>query len=183
MVFALSTENSIVLGAVGAVFIVFALVSSFVLPARNPNFPGKSGLRWYLPLTVAFFIAMMAAVIVFGVEEEHAEAEHTPPGVTQPAEGEGEGTGAGGFTGGDATAGKAIFTSAGCNACHVLAAAGATGIVGPDLDEAKAAEPIVIDRVVNGKGTMPAFKDSLSEQEISDVVAFVVESTHGGESP
>ena len=32
-------------------------------------------------------------------------------------------------------AGKAVFTgSAGCSACHTLAAAGATGTVGPDLD-------------------------------------------------
>jgi len=33
-----------------------------------------------------------------------------------------------------AAAGKAVFTSAGCSACHTLAAAGATGNVGPDLD-------------------------------------------------
>jgi cytochrome c oxidase subunit II len=31
-------------------------------------------------------------------------------------------------------AGKAVFTSAGCSSCHTLAAAGATGTVGPDLD-------------------------------------------------
>jgi cytochrome c oxidase subunit 2 len=35
-----------------------------------------------------------------------------------------------------AAAGKAVFTgSAGCTACHTLAAAGATGTVGPDLDK------------------------------------------------
>ncbi len=34
-----------------------------------------------------------------------------------------------------AAAGKAVFTgSAGCSSCHTLAAAGATGTVGPDLD-------------------------------------------------
>jgi len=33
-----------------------------------------------------------------------------------------------------AAAGKAVFTSAGCSACHTLAAAGATGTIGPDLD-------------------------------------------------
>jgi mono/diheme cytochrome c family protein len=32
------------------------------------------------------------------------------------------------------TAGKATFTSAGCAGCHTLAAAGATGTVGPNLD-------------------------------------------------
>ena len=35
-----------------------------------------------------------------------------------------------------AAAGKAVFTgSAGCTACHTLAAAGATGTIGPDLDK------------------------------------------------
>jgi len=33
-----------------------------------------------------------------------------------------------------AAAGKALFTSAGCSGCHTLAAAGATGTIGPDLD-------------------------------------------------
>jgi mono/diheme cytochrome c family protein len=32
------------------------------------------------------------------------------------------------------TAGKSIFTSAGCAGCHTLAAAGATGTIGPNLD-------------------------------------------------
>jgi cytochrome c oxidase subunit 2 len=30
--------------------------------------------------------------------------------------------------------GKAVFTTAGCSSCHTLAAAGATGTIGPDLD-------------------------------------------------
>jgi cytochrome c oxidase subunit 2 len=35
-----------------------------------------------------------------------------------------------------AAAGKAVFTgSAGCTGCHTLAAAGATGTIGPDLDK------------------------------------------------
>ena len=32
------------------IFIVFALLSSFVLPAPRSEFPGKKGLRWYIPL-------------------------------------------------------------------------------------------------------------------------------------
>ena len=31
----------------------------------------------------------------------------------------------------------------------------------------------VIDRATNGKGVMPPFKDSLSEQQIQDVAAYV----------
>ena len=35
-----------------------------------------------------------------------------------------------------ATDGKGIFTEAGCAMCHTLAAAGATGTAGPNLDYA-----------------------------------------------
>ena len=58
------------------------------------------------------------------------------------------------------TDGKAIFTSAGCASCHTLKAAGATGTVGPNLDQSKIDEAGAIQQVENGGGVMPAFKDS-----------------------
>ena len=70
-------------------------------------------------------------------------------------------------------AGKAIFTSAGCVSCHTLADAGATGTVGPNLDQKKPPADLVVDRVTNGKGVMPSFKDQLTEQQIKDVAAYV----------
>ena len=76
-------------------------------------------------------------------------------------------------------AGKKVFESAGCVSCHTLADAGATGTVGPNLDEAKPPHALVIMRVTNGKGAMPPFKDSLSEQQINDVAAYVVQATSG----
>ena len=79
----------------------------------------------------------------------------------------------GGGGGGNAEAGKEVFASAGCVSCHTLADAGATGTVGPNLDEAKPDEALVVDRVTNGAGAMPPFKDSLSEQQINDVAAYV----------
>lgn len=39
------------------------------------------------------------------------------------------------WTGGNAAAGKAVFVSADCGACHIFTAAHATGTVGPDLDK------------------------------------------------
>jgi cytochrome c553 len=86
--------------------------------------------------------------------------------------GGGETTGGGGG-GGDAEAGKEVFASAGCASCHTLADAGSTGTVGPNLDEAKPDAALVTDRVTNGAGAMPAFKDQLSEQQIADVAAYV----------
>ncbi len=69
--------------------------------------------------------------------------------------------------------GKAIFASAGCSSCHTLAAAGASGNVGPNLDQAKPAKELVIDRVTNGKGVMPSFSDSLTPDEIAAVAEYV----------
>jgi len=80
---------------------------------------------------------------------------------------------------GDAAAGKATFTKAGCTGCHTLKAAGATGTVGPNLDQVKPDYRLATSRVTNGKGVMPSFKGQLSDQEIANVAAFVVTSTGG----
>jgi mono/diheme cytochrome c family protein len=46
--------------------------------------------------------------------------------------------------------------------------------VGPALDgNAALTEALVVDRVANGKGAMPAFSDQLSPEEIEDVAAYV----------
>jgi len=79
---------------------------------------------------------------------------------------------------GDPDNGAKVFASAGCGGCHALEAAGSTGNVGPNLDDSQPDEALVIDRVTNGQGAMPAFADSLSEQEIADVAAYVAESTN-----
>ena len=74
---------------------------------------------------------------------------------------------------GGGTDGKSIFASAGCNGCHTLADAGATGTVGPNLDEAKPSKELVVDRVTNGQGGMPSFKGQLSEEQIQAVADYV----------
>jgi len=80
---------------------------------------------------------------------------------------------------GDAAAGDAVYASAGCGGCHTLDAAGSSGNVGPNLDESQPDAALTIDRVANGQGAMPSFKDQLSEKQIADVTAYVVESTSG----
>ena len=80
---------------------------------------------------------------------------------------------------GDAAAGEAVFTEAGCGGCHTLEAAGSSGSIGPNLDEAQPDYDLVVDRVTNGAGAMPAFADQLDEVEIQNVAAYVVESTQG----
>ena len=80
---------------------------------------------------------------------------------------------------GDAAAGAAVFESGGCGGCHVLSAAGTSGTVGPNLDDAQPSPEKAYEQILNGGGGMPAFKDQLTEQQIADVTAYVVESTSG----
>jgi cytochrome c553 len=81
---------------------------------------------------------------------------------------------------GDPAAGKGIFVNNGCGSCHTLEAAGTSGNIGPNLDEAKPSLSLAVDRVTNGKGAMPSFKGTLSDKQIRDVATFVVNSTGGG---
>ena len=69
--------------------------------------------------------------------------------------------------------GKAVFETAGCGGCHTLGAAGSSGNVGPNLDDAKPPKELVVERVTNGMGAMPSFKDTLSPAEIQAVADFV----------
>jgi cbb3-type cytochrome c oxidase subunit III len=74
---------------------------------------------------------------------------------------------------GGGTDGKTVFATAGCTGCHTLAAAGSTGTVGPNLDQARPSKALVIDRVTNGQGGMPSFKGQLSEAQIEAVADYV----------
>lgn len=73
------------------------------------------------------------------------------------------------------TNGKAIF-SANCASCHTLKAAGATGTIGPNLDQLKPSFPIAQHQVENGGGVMPAFKGKLSPEQIAAVAKFVADN-------
>jgi plastocyanin len=75
LVAALSTGHKLGLALVAAVFIGFALVSSFLLPRRRPDFPGERGLRWFIVATITLFVAMLLAVEFFAKESESAGAE------------------------------------------------------------------------------------------------------------
>jgi hypothetical protein len=72
---AITTQNKILLGGMAVIFIAFSLVSSFWLPSRNPNFPGKNRNTFFL-LTGVLFVGMLLAVELFAVEEEEPGEEH-----------------------------------------------------------------------------------------------------------
>jgi mono/diheme cytochrome c family protein len=69
--------------------------------------------------------------------------------------------------------GAQVFASAGCDSCHTLKAAGASGNVGPNLDDLKPDRQTVARQVTNGGGGMPAFKGQLSPKEINAVATYV----------
>ena len=71
----LSTGHTIGLSIVAAIFVGFALVSSFVAPRRFANFPGKKGIGVFAIVCVVLFAAQLTAVMVFGVESEAKGAE------------------------------------------------------------------------------------------------------------
>jgi mono/diheme cytochrome c family protein len=100
-------------------------------------------------------------------EEETTEEDTTEEDTTEETETDG---GDGGE--GNPEAGKTVFTTH-CASCHTLQDAGTSGTVGPDLDDSQPDFDLVKDRVTNGQGAMPAFRDTLSEQEINDVAAYV----------
>jgi len=95
-----------------------------------------------------------------------------------------------------AGAGKAIFVNNGCNACHTLAAAGATGKIGPDLDKLPAyatqakqpLEQFIHESIVNPnayiqpgfpKGVMPETFKSLPKDQLDALVTYLVDSSKG----
>ena len=121
---------------------------------------------------VAAYVAKVAGVAAAGATTQAATTTAPPP--PSPAtttEATTTETTAGGS--GDLAVGKQVFEKAGCTSCHTLKDAGATGAVGPSLDDAKPPKSLVLDRVTNGKGVMPSFKGQLSAAEIDAVASYV----------
>jgi mono/diheme cytochrome c family protein len=78
---------------------------------------------------------------------------------------------------GNAAAGKSVFV-ANCGTCHMLAAAGTHGTIGPNLDDEALAHAAIVAIVKAGKsgpqGAMPPFAGQLTPTQIDDVAAFIV---------
>ena len=135
-----------------------------------------------------------------GPYEEEAEKQAEEEGAAGAEEAEGESEEgaeeeepAGGQTG-DAEAGAQVFASAGCGSCHTLAAAGASGAIGPNLDQvlvAGTSEEFIEESIVEPEaeiaegysaGIMPSnFGALLSEEELANLVAYLYVSTPAGE--
>jgi mono/diheme cytochrome c family protein len=203
----LTTDQKLGLAGTAAVFIAFALVTALVIPRYRPDFPGRKGLGLFVVVTLLLTVAMIGAVVVFAAEDEGAEAAHveteltetetepteteTGPAETETETGETETTPATTAPeeeapAGDPAAGEALFASNGCGGCHTFEAAGSTGAVGPNLDEALEGQDaeFVHQSIVEpdaevaegyNAGVMPSFQQ-LSEDQVNDLVAFLTQS-------
>lgn len=60
-----------------------------------------------------------------------------------------------------------------CAACHSLKAAGAKGVVGPNLDELKPDAQRIRTALAQGVGAMPAYADQLTDAEVTALVEFI----------
>ena len=185
------SNSEIIISVVTAVLVVFSLVVSVVIPRRDPSFPGRRNLVTFGLICMVLVGGTLATVEVYGAEEGHGAEAATGEG--EPgASGEGEPAGEApppgdapaaappaAATSGDPAAGREVFMTAGCAGCHALSDAGASGAIGPNLDESLPSFELAVDRVTNGAGAMPPFSDQLGATEIEDVAAYVVAATSG----
>jgi len=194
------SRNDVILTIVAAVLVGFSLVVSIVIPRRRPDFPGRS-LRLFAIVVALLIAAMLTAVAVFG-ESHHFAAEGEPAATGETTTGAttteetttGTETGAPEQPSGDPAAGKEIFTTTAqppCASCHTLQEANATGTVGPNLDEVLKGKDaaFIHESIVNpdaeiatgySAGIMPGvYGDQLNDQQLADLVAFLVQSTKG----
>ncbi len=112
-----------------------------------------------------------AQIIAFRLGAHGSVTPATPGTTTAPST---TTTSGGGQT---SAAGRQIF-SQNCAACHTLAAAAATGSVGPNLDQLHPDAATVKHQVENGGGAMPAFKGRLSDQQIDAVSQYVAKNAN-----
>lgn len=188
MLLGLSTGHAVGLALVAGAFVVFALLSALVVPRRRPDFPGDN-LRWFVVGTLVLLVATLAAVEVFAKEPKEAAAAETTerPGMTVPTTTSSTTTQPPPTTApkADPGAGKQAFSAQGCGGCHAFTAAGSSGAIGPNLDEALKGkdaayirEAIVEPNKEIAKGYPPSvmpqnFGQTLAPEQLDDLVAFL----------
>ncbi len=78
--------------------------------------------------------------------------------------------------------GKALFTGGAvpaCAICHTLKDAGATGAVGPVLDDLKPDAARVVSVLKTGVGAMPSYQATLTEAQIQAIARYVSTASGG----
>jgi mono/diheme cytochrome c family protein len=120
-------------------------------------------------MVVSWVAAALVVVLLFAGPSLIGAKKSTAAPSQTTTSGSGSGTG----TQGTQISGKAVFTSAGCARCHTLKDAGATGSVGPNLDQVQPSAADVSQIVKSGGGVMPSFSGKLSDAQIAAVATYV----------
>jgi mono/diheme cytochrome c family protein len=142
-------------------------------PTQKETHVGVRSIRRLVPLFVVLIVGV--SVLSAGAFGHGAAKTATPPVV------------------GNATAGKAAFTTAGCGSCHTLKAAKSKGTIGPNLDTESLTEAKIVTQITNGGYAvmgaaakkqypfpMSAFKGKLTTAQIQNIAAFVFSKRTGG---
>ncbi len=123
-------------------------------------------------ILILLALTLVVALPACGGSEDEGATPETVEGTVPEDPGDGGGEG-------DAANGESVYASAGCGGCHVLADAGSSGTIGPNLDDLQPSQEQVAAKVRVGGGGMPAFEGRLSDQEIQDVAAYVASAAGG----
>lgn len=77
-------------------------------------------------------------------------------------------------------AGRELFNTWSCSACHTLTDAGSSGAVGPTLDNPNLTHDFIVSRVTNGQGPMPSFAGQIPDDDIGKLADYIVAVNHKG---
>ena len=154
--------------------------------------------------TLVGIVIMVAVIAISGTDTSGASSQglgtlplstyspsaSTPPSTPTGSTGGSTGSSTGGATG-DPTAGKAVWDANGCGGCHTLAAASASGTIGPDLDTALAKDAgstpladFVKESIIDpskviapgfSDGIMPKTFNTLSATDLNNLVALIIQ--------
>ena len=83
----------------------------------------------------------------------------------------------------EVAAGRELFNTWPCSACHTLTDAGAAGAVGPSLDNPKLTHDFIVNRVTNGQGPMPSFGGQIADADIGKLANYIVAVNHKDAAP
>jgi mono/diheme cytochrome c family protein len=148
-------------------------------PHPDPLRDFDRGFAPFVWLVAAFAVVVLfAGPELIGAKKDVPVVKAAAPAATPAGTATGDGT-ATATAAPAAVAGETVFASAGCGGCHTLAAANASGSIGPNLDDLKPSADTVKAKVAAGGAGMPSFSGQLSEAEIAAVADYVASSAGG----
>jgi mono/diheme cytochrome c family protein len=70
---------------------------------------------------------------------------------------------------------RGLFNDNSCGGCHTLADGNGSGSIGPSLDHNTHIDhALVVDRITNGSGAMPAFGGQIPDPDIQLLASYVI---------